>query len=193
MEGVDDELLDTANAGGLDALAQVGIEESPEIVDVLNERAVEYARDRSAEMVGKKWVDGELIDNPDDDWVIDEATRDMLRATVTEGIEEGWSTDRLADEIAGHYAFSDERAAMIARTETRYADVAGSLSAYKASGVVSGKEWLTADGCCDECGDLDGVVVGLDDDFPGDGSDGPPLHPNCECSVLPVLDDSEGD
>jgi hypothetical protein len=34
---------------------------------------------------------------------------------------------------------------------------------------------------------LDGEVVGLDEDFPEGGGDGPPLHPNCECFVAPVV------
>ena len=193
MEGVDDELLAVGKAGGLDALAQIGVEDSTDIVSLVNEGAVDYARERAAEMVGKKWVDGELVDNPKAEWVIDEATRDMVRSTVTDAMQQGWSNDKLADELSSHYAFSDDRSTMIARTETAFADVQGNLTAYKASGLVGGKEWLVSADCCDDCEALDGVVVGLDEDFPDDGGDGPPLHPRCECNILPVLDESEAD
>lgn len=192
MEGIDDALVDVATAGGIDALDQIGVDDSEDIVSLVNDDAVEYARERSADMVGKKWVDGELIDNPKAEWIIDEATRDMLRGTVTTAMEEGWSNDKLADEIASSHAFSDERSMMIARTETAFADVEGNLAAYRASGLVSQKQWLASEDCCDDCQELDGEIVDLDEDFSGDGGSGPPLHPNCECDVLPVLDESEG-
>ena len=178
MGDVEDTLTEVTQDGGAAALAQIGIVDDESIVSQVNERAIEYARDRSAEMVGKKWVDGELIDNPNAEWVIDEATRDMLRADVTQAIEEGWSNDRLADAIAENYAFSDQRAETIARTETAFADVQGNLAGYKASGVVAAKQWLAAPDCCDDCQEIDGEVVDLDGVF-SDGSDGPPAHPNC--------------
>ena len=111
----------------------------------------------------------------------------MLRADVADAIEEGLSNDDLADQLAENYAFSDDRAETIARTETAFADVAGNLEAYKASGQVDGKRWLAAPDCCDDCQELDGEVVGLDEEFPNDGGDGPPAHPNCRCDLLPVL------
>ena len=81
---------------------------------------------------------------------------------------------------------------MVARTETAYADVQGNLEGYRASGVVAKKEWLVSqDEVCPECEALDGKVVDLDEPFPGQGGDGPPLHPNCRCDVLPVLQDEE--
>jgi SPP1 gp7 family putative phage head morphogenesis protein len=76
---------------------------------------------------------------------------------------------------------------MIARTETAKADVEGNIEAYKQSGVVSGKQWITGAGCCDLCDELDGTIVEIDEDFPNEGGSGPPLHPNCRCDVLPVL------
>ncbi len=186
-EGIDDALLAAAQAGGLDALAQIGVEDSKAIVDLVNEAGVAYARDRAAEMVGKRWVDGELVDNPNAEWVIDEATREMLRSAVEDALEEGASNEELANEISGSYAFSEERASVIARTETATADVQGNLEAYRQSGEVASKRWLTAPDCCDECAELDGEEVPLDDEFPNDGGDGPPLHPNCRCDVVPVL------
>ena len=98
----------------------------------------------------------------------------------------------IATLLADNYGFSDERAETIARTETAKADVTGNLEGYAASGVVEGKEWtISQDEYCDECQGLDGVAVPLDQEFPDDGGWGPPLHPNCRCDVLPVLDESE--
>jgi SPP1 gp7 family putative phage head morphogenesis protein len=175
-----------AREGGAAAIAQLGLDDEG-ITDQANQFAIDYAAERSAEMVGKKWVDGELVDNPNAEWQIDDATREYLRVDIESAEDEGWSNDKLASVLADNYAFSDERAEAIARTETAFADVAGNLNAWKASGQVSQKQWIVGDGCCDECQDLDGVTVDLDDDFPDDGGDGPPLHPNCRCDVVPVL------
>lgn len=169
-------LEDMAAEGGEAALAQVLAEITDAQLKQVNERAVEYAAERSAKLVKD----------------LEESSRDMLRATIAQAMEEGWSNDQLADELDGNYAFGDARAETIARTETAYADIQGNLEGYRASGVVQGKEWIIAqDEICDDCVELDGVVVGLDEQFPGDGGDGPPLHPNCRCDVLPVLTEEE--
>jgi SPP1 gp7 family putative phage head morphogenesis protein len=172
--------------GAAQALAQVGITSDASIVDLVNQKAVDYANARAAEMVGMKWVDGELVDNPNAEWRIDEATRELLRADVTDAMESGMSNDDLATQLEDSYAFSADRAETIARTETAYADVQGNLAGYTEAGVDQ-KQWVTGDGCCDDCDALNGVIVDMDEDFPDDGGDGPPLHPNCRCDVLPVL------
>lgn len=189
----------------MQALMQLGIVDQdykvvnesalPGITDLVNEKAVEYAKQRAAELVGMKWVDGELVPNPNAEWRIDDSTREMLRGQVTQGMDEGWSNDRLADEIVDKnaYAFSDDRAEMIARTETAMADVAGNMAGYRESGLVVGKKWITAgdDEVSLEC-ELNGDagVVGLDDAFPSGASE-PPEHPNCRCDVVPVLAEDE--
>lgn len=171
-------------AGSTDASAQLGLDAT----DLANEQGIAWAKQRAAELVGMRYDDeGNLIPNPDADYAIDDTTRDMLKQTVTEAMESGVSNDKLAGIIKDAYAFSDQRAELIARTETAFADVAGNLTAWKDSGVVAQKQWLVGAGCCDECEDLDGVTVDLDDDFPDDGGDGPPLHPDCRCDVVPVL------
>lgn len=170
-------------AGSIDASAQLGLDAT----NLANEQAIAWAKERAAELVGMRYdEDGELVENPDAEYAIDDATRSMLRQSVTDAMENGVSNDKLAGIIADAYAFSDERAERIARTETAFADVAGNLQAWSDSGQVGKKQWLTADGCCDDCEALDGVTVDLDDDFP-DGGDGPPLHPDCRCDVVPVL------
>lgn len=193
MDDTQDLLEEIMQDGSAEALAQIGFEADESIVNQLNDLALDYAKERSAEMVGKRWVDGQLVDNPNAQWVISETTREMLRADIAAAIEDGTSNDDLAAELADNYAFSDERAETIARTETAFADVQGNLNAYRESGQVESKRWLTAPDCCDECLELDGVVVGLDEDFPDDGGDGPPLHPNCRCDVLPVLTEDPTD
>lgn len=185
-------LLGIVIDGGKEGAGQIGVQQGS-ITDQVNARAVEWARDRAAELVGKKYVDGVLVDNPDARYAITEGTRSMLRADVTEAIEKGWSTDELASALEDSYGFSSERAERIARTEIANADVQGNLIAYRESGMVEGKELVLSsehggDDECDEAADMG--VVPLDDDFGGYGD--PPLHPGCECDILPVLSSAEG-
>ena len=188
VEAVSEAIQSAAKDSGESALLQIGEDTSDDAFHVVNQAAADYAQDRSAEMVGMKYVDGDLVQNPDAQWQITDSTREMIRGTVTQAQEEGWSSQQVADALQDNYAFSDSRAEMIARTEIAKAATQGSIAGWKASGVVSNKQWLTAPDCCDECSALDGVIVGIDEEFPDGGGDGAPLHPRCECSVLPVVD-----
>lgn len=184
-------LVPMAQDGASEALEQIEVRGQTS-TDLANERATEWARNRSAEMVGMKYGDdGELEDNADAKWAINESTRTMVNDLVTRAIDEGWSNDRLAQEIGGDEAFSDSRAEMIARTETAMADVQGNLVAYQAAaegGIDLMKEWLTAedDLVSDDCQlNADAGPIPLDDAFPS-GASAPPEHPNCRCDLLPV-------
>ena len=189
---IDSLLEEILKDGAFSALAQVGIEDAVDsLVTLVNKQAVEYAEARSAELVGMRWVDGELVENPDAEWAITESTREMLRTDVTMAMSTGMSNDDLADMIENNYAFSEARSMMIARTETAFADVAGNMVGYRESGVVKSKKWIVGGACCELCQELEGVIVDLDDSFPSGGGDGPPLHPNCRCDVSPVVDDKE--
>ena len=127
------------------------------------------------------------------EWFIEQSTRDLLRGDVASAIEQGWSTNKLRDTLESNYAFSEQRAETIARTETAFADSRGNMIAYKESGVVSGKEWIMGSehDIDDECDDNEAAgVIGLDDEFPS-GDTEAPAHPNCVCDVLPVLAEQE--
>lgn len=207
VENVQPFLEKVFNEGGMAALAQLGIaspDDAPPtgwdgpqvlprgVLDQVNEKAVDYAKDRSAELVGMKYnADGGLVENADAQWRITDSTRDMLRSDVAQAIEEGWSNDQLAQALQDNYAFSPERAENIARTETAFADTAGSMATYRESGVVAQKTWIVGDGCCEICQELDGETIGIDEmfDVDGDQLDGAPAHPQCRCAVIPVIDE----
>ncbi len=176
---------------GEQAMTALDIDDK-KLMSLLRERATDWAKDRAAELVGMKYnADGELVENPNAVWRIDDATRDMIRDTTTQALDEGWTTTDLADALQDSYAFSDARAETIARTELARADIEGNTIGWKASGLVSGKQWLAAPDCCDDCQDYDGDIAALDDSFE-DGAD-VPLHPNCRCAILPVLNDETED
>ncbi len=76
--------------------------------------------------------------------------QDGLSEALSVGQEEGLSMNQIATELTNTVGdlfdyWSDERALLIARTETIRASNAGALEGYRKSGVVSGKEWLCTD------------------------------------------------
>lgn len=165
------------------------------ITDQMNESAVAFANERAAELVGMKYINGDLVPNPDAKWNISETTRTLLRGVVKDAIAEGWSNDKLSEEISNSFAFSEQRADMIARTETATADVQGNMIAYKDSGIVQGKYSVLGSEHdpaldCDCPLNADAGVIGIDDAFPS-GDMGPPYHVNCVCDVMPVLNMEE--
>ena len=178
-------LAGVAVAAGTDALSDFGLFDESTLA-LMRRDAVAYAMDRAAEMVGMQRHGELLLPNSNADWTIADATRDMLRGLVTDALDEGWSPQELKSAIRESAGFGADRAETIARTELAMADTKGTISGWKATGLVAGKQWDAAPDCCDECQMIDGLVVGIDEEFP-DGD--PPLHPNCRCSVEAVLDD----
>jgi hypothetical protein len=162
-----------AQDGAAQGLIQVGSKTTSELLDQVNEKAVEWAEKHAADLVTK----------------LASTTRDRLRGDLAASIELGMSVKDIAAVLEKDYEFSEQRAELVAQTERAFADVAGNMLGYRESGVVEGKEWILGSehGPDDECNDnADAGSVGLDENFPS-GDDAPPAHPGCVCDVLPVL------
>ena len=178
-----------AEDGAVAALLHVMPDPAVGMVTNIRSRAVKWAHERAAEMVGMKWVGGELIQNPAAEWQITEGTREMIRAQVVEAMQNGDSVQELAGRLKESHAFSNTRARTIARTETAMADNMGNLIGWEETGLVAGKRWITAEddkvsAICNTNGDMG--VIGLHEHFAHGGMT-PPAHPNCRCTVVPVL------
>lgn len=178
-----------AEDGAVAALLQVMPDPAVGMVANIRSRAVKWAHDRAAEMVGMKWVGGELIQNPAAEWQITEGTREMIRAQVVEAMQNGDSVQELVGRLKESHAFSNTRARTIARTETAIADNTGNLIGWDETGLVAGKRWITAEddkvsAICNTNGKMG--VIGLHEHFAHGGMT-PPAHPNCRCTVVPVL------
>jgi hypothetical protein len=124
-----------------------------DVISAINTVARDYAQNRSAEMVGMKRVDGELVQNPNAQYAIDESTRDMLRTSIKEAFEAETPVSQLAQTIQSSRAFSPDRAKLIAENEVRQAQVRGNLASWVKGGVVEKFRWqLSGDhSCCDIC------------------------------------------
>ena len=130
-----------------------------------------------------KYVNGELVQNPNARWRIDETTREQLNAIVKEAFENETRMADLAQQIEDAGTFAPWRADMIAVTETARAQGSGNLEPWQRSGVVEQVGWKTSfdHAVEDECDELE------------DGSPYPlsavpeyPAHPRCECGLVIV-------
>ena len=151
------------------------------VISEVNQLAADYARDRSAEMVGMKWVDGELVQNPNAAMAITDSTRNMLRDAITEAFEREAPLQELTERIKNAGVFSEERAQLIADTEVKYAQSGGNYAAWEKSGIVESVRWLvrSTHDVQDEC-DLNEAAgaVKLGELFPS-GVRCTPAHPQC--------------
>lgn len=119
-----------------------------------------------------------------------------LTDIIKNGIESGASIQEIQSTITDNFdQFSSMQSTRISRTEVLRASNQSALDAFDQSGLVEGKQWLTA-GADDECADYEGQVEALDGNFYDDTTefaDGdPPLHPNCRCILIPVMLDEKG-
>lgn len=172
---VERELISVYRSG----LAAEGFIETP--LMPTHQLAVNYARRRA----------GEMLKLTDRDSIVD-FTRARVRRLVAETIESGDSLRELKNKLRQDFGFSDSRADMVARTETATANTNASLKSYQSLGY-EGKEWLTAQDERVDAGDFSGPCVqneqmgqmALGRMFDS-GHDGPPAHPRCRCTLMPV-------
>ena len=182
---VEQQIYEAALAGLRKGYDQIGVTDRAGIVTA-QKLAREFAQDRAAELVGMKWVDGELIENPNAKWAISDSTRDMIRRAVEDAFAGETKISDLADTIADSGAFSDSRADMIAKTEVARAQSEGTLAAWKQTGAVLARKWVLSSihPCCDECDENAAAgSVPIDEPFPS-GDHTVPAHPNCICAVV---------
>lgn len=152
--------------------------------NAVNQDAVDYARERAAEMVGKRLVDGTLIDNPYGAWRIDDPTRKWLRDLIERAFSEGMSPAQLAKEIQKNYAFSYKRAKTIAKTEIGNINAKTHAAAAVKMGANMKQSFLSFDhelsDFCDAAAEAGKVPIDFDY---GGGMKWPLYHPRCWCSV----------
>lgn len=181
-------------------------EETSKFVAVLVPFTREVFIDKAAEMLDFLGVGGQ-IDTTTRDAIkfirtdaakiikgINNTTRESLRKALAEGIEKGEGVEKLKKRVSDVYVSArGDRARSIARTEVLRATNFAATEAYRQSGVVKKKEWLTAiDERVEEgCTKLDGKIVAVNQEFHSDyfgiSVPYPPIHVNCRCTTIPVF------
>jgi len=132
-----------------------------------------------------------------------------LRGTLSAGVALGETIPELRKRVGTVFEGLEKYASgRIARTETIWAYNAGAVEGYKQSGVVTKKQWWAAmdDRTCPFCEEMHEKIIDVDAEFFNKGSllaldsgselnfdyedvGHPPLHPNCRCTILPVVED----
>jgi 2'-5' RNA ligase len=178
---VEETLYEAAHSGALRGLSQVQAVSSVNI-GTQQQLAREFAQDRAAEMVGMKWVDGELVANPNAAWSIDATTREAIRKAVTDAFSAETKMTDLIQAIKDLDTFDEARAENIAATEVHNAQSAGNYAAWEQTGVVLATKWVCSSlGPCDECqANADAGPVEFGKAFPS-GHVRPVAHPKCRC------------
>lgn len=141
---------------------------------------------------------------------INENTEEALRDELYEAQEAGETIDQITGRIEELYAdWQGYRAERIARTESARAYTMGHIEAWRSTGVVNKMQWTSSPDACPFCLDMNGETVALDDTFFDEGDEqevewngkiatlsqdygdvqGPPLHPNCRCALVGVLNE----
>ncbi|MEK0335831.1 MAG: phage portal protein [Nitrosopumilus sp.] len=122
----------------------------------------------------------------------EELTND-LRAELERGIMQGEGVTQLTERVGKVFKKGENRAEMIARTETNRAENQGKLQAFKSSGERYDKKYTAVidNRTSPICKRLDGQVVKMDDNFKdsktGWGGPAPPAHVDCRSSVVFIL------
>jgi len=121
-----------------------------------------------------------------------------LRQELQRGYMEGEGIDKLKARVKSVFDVGDNRAEMIARTESNRASNTGQLQAYQKSGEKYNKIWITHfdDRTSVLCKRLDGQEVDINAKFKDSAATwegmNPPSHVNCRSTMefKPIIDKS---
>lgn len=117
---------------------------------------------------------------------INGTTSEDLLTSIKTGLDLGEGLSDIEQRVADVYGIATgSRTQMIARTEISAASNQGAKSAYQQSGIEQW-QWAVVNPEDEDCKENDGEVVTIGDAFP-DGDIEPPVHPNCECTTIPVF------
>ena len=122
---------------------------------------------------------------------VSEDMKKEIKRVIRDGLVNGKDIRSIAKDLKHVFDARKWRLNTIARTEVIRASNFGRFEAWKKSGVVVGKEWVTAfdDRTCPECASMDGDQAPLEKPF-RNGVLMPPAHPNCRCTAIPIIDRS---
>lgn len=110
----------------------------------------------------------------------------VLNDVLQHGIQQGKTVTEIAVDIDNQMQAGFNAAHRLVRTETMHVLSESSKEGYKAAGVKKIQFWAAEDErTCDQCGKLHGKIY----DF--DSAPVLPLHPNCRCTYLPVMELAE--
>jgi len=112
-----------------------------------------------------------------------DSMKNNLLVTITDGIRQGKSTIEIARDIEDTILdIGRTRSMMIARTEIAYSYNSAIAKTYQDADIEKW-QWLSAMGTntCEECQSRHGNIYSWEEEQP-------PIHPNCLCTMYPIID-----
>lgn len=125
---------------------------------------------------------------------VNETTASALQQVLQDGTAQDYTVDSLSQAVADFYETQkDFRSEMIARTEVSATGNFASREAYRQGGVLA-MEWHVVDPDDEDCVSLEGEIASTREGakFISDTGEtfvAPPVHPNCQCFVLPTFEE----
>lgn len=136
--------------------------------------------------------------------IVTETTNEEIKNQLTEGLGKGESVEEISKRLRSVFEGAEQvRADKIARTETLRYNTSATEQAFQDSEIVEGKMWVTDPNPCEYCQTLAGKTASLGETFVNKGDQikdrvfdyedlpAPPLHPNCQCDLIPVFKKSK--
>ena len=188
---VEPSLFTPVQRGGNEALRRINVDipewiEDPRIAQSLKRSSLRFARN------------------------VNKTTFRELKLTLIDSLNAGESSGVIASKLRRVFddKLSRHQAEAIARSEYTRAQSLGQIEAWKQTGVVHKKVWLASGDACPFCLEMNGKVIGIDENFQNEGSSmsveynermismnfgytdviGPPLHPNCRCTIVAEIE-----
>ena len=177
-------------------LSKLVVESGKETLDVLNAANIAWNL-RTPSVASYIKGNTKLLANS-----MTDTTMKAIRMAIASGIDAEEGIDEITQRILNTADLGESRATTIALSETHRGGSYAEVNAMQASGVVSSKVWFASkdERDCDDCDALNGTEVGISEpfltvgelaDIGYDNYDGdveiPMLHPNCRCTIIPVL------
>ena len=123
-------------------------------------------------------------------WSNKASTMNMLKETISKGIIQGQSIQKMAKNIMDKEKVSRYNAERLVRTETNFFMTKGHIDGYRENGIKSLQVDAYVDKrTCSRCELKDREVVKINEVSYGDNV--PPFHPSCRCTVIPIVDNDE--
>ena len=110
-----------------------------------------------------------------------------LKETLTQGLIQGQDYSRMTKNLAGRMDVSFEQAARLVKTETAHFMNQADMDSYDEAGIEKYQYLASLDELtCEQCGAMDGRIFKLSEAVTGVNY--PPLHPNCRCTTIAVIE-----
>lgn len=150
------------------------------------------AKERVTKILMEPWSGANFSENI---WKNRDKLAGVVRNELTKGIYQGKSSQRICNEISKRMDGSKDDIMRVVRTERSHAVNKAKLEQYKDVGFEY-YEYIAAIGqnrTCERCRKVhkESEKEPIELSKAVEGENFPPLHPNCRCTIVPIMKDDE--